>query len=188
MSVERWPREDLPGVEDYHIFRLRRHRATSPRSGVTGTYVGIESPDWANVIPITEAGEVVLIRQYRQGIDQVILELPGGIIDPGESAATASARELAEETGYVATAWQELGSVQANPAFMNNSCHNFLATGCRLHSPTSLDAGEDIEVVLFPLPEVGRMLRDGTIRHAMVIAAFFGYLQAGEPCGPLFAR
>lgn len=186
MPVERWPREDLPGVEDYHIFRLRRHRAPSPRSGVTGTYVGIESPNWANVIPITEVGEVVLVRQYRHGIDQVILELPGGIVDPGESAATAAARELAEETGYVATAWQALGSVQANPAFMNNSCHNFLATGCKRLRPTSLDVGEDIEVLLFPLQEVGRMLKDGTIRHAMVVAAFFGYLQAGEPCGPLF--
>ena len=186
--MERWPREDLPGVEDHHIFRLRHHRATSPRSGRTSTYVRIESPDWANVIPITDSGEVVLVRQYRHGIDEVILELPGGIVDPGESPAGAAARELVEETGYMAQSWRDLGSVQANPAFMNNSCHTFLATGCRLLSATALDAGEDIEVVLLPLHEVGRMLKDGTIRHAMVIAAFFGYLQAGEPCGPLFAR
>ena len=177
----------MPAAE-YRVFRTAFVDGVHPQTGATKRFSLIEAVDWINVIAMTPEQRVVLIRQFRVGAEEVCLEIPGGMVDPGEAPAEAAARELAEETGYVGQAWHELGSVQANPAFMNNSCHNFLATGCQQLLPTSLDAGEDIDVLLFSLQEVGRMLREGTIRHSMVIAAFFGYLQAGAPCGPLFAR
>jgi 8-oxo-dGTP pyrophosphatase MutT (NUDIX family) len=185
-SITRWQREPDFATEDFGIFTVGRHRAVSPRTGVTGTYVTIASPDWINMIAVTHEGEVVLVRQYRHGVDDITLEIPSGIVDPGETELAAAQRELREETGYTAERWQYLGSVHPNPAFQGNRCHSFLAAQCRRTAEPELDAGEDIEVVALPLWQVGRLLQDGGIDHALAIAAFFRYIQEGQPEGPLF--
>ena len=184
--MERWKRTDDPRAEDYHIFRLRRHTAVSPRTGASGRYVSLEAPDWVNMIALTTEGQVIVVEQYRHGTDSVSLEIPSGMVDHGEEPRAAAARELAEETGYSAERWIDLGMVEPNPAFQNNHCYSYLATGCRPNAQQQFDAGEDIAVHLMPLQEVGRLIQDGTIRHALIVVAFFRYLQIGQPCGPLF--
>jgi 8-oxo-dGTP pyrophosphatase MutT (NUDIX family) len=184
--IKPWKREPDFSAQDYGIFKISRHVATSPRTGASGTYVTLDSPDWVNVIAITFEGDVVLVRQYRHGQQEVTLEIPSGIIEEGESELAAAQRELLEETGYSAGRWQYLGCVHPNPAYQANRCHSFLAAECRRTAEPNLDPGEDIEVLTVPLWQAGRMVREGAIDHALVIAAFFHYVEEGQPEGPLF--
>jgi 8-oxo-dGTP pyrophosphatase MutT (NUDIX family) len=159
-------------LADYGIFQLRRDRCVSPRTGQEHGFVVLEGPDWVNVVALTPDEQVVLINQYRFGTGQVTLEIPGGIIDPGEAPLASGARELLEETGYTARSFTLLGHVEPNPAIQNNRCYTVLAEGAVRSGEPSLDEKEDIGVVLYPLADVPRLLTEGAIRHALVFAAF----------------
>src|SRR6185503_109119 len=121
---------------------------------------------------LTPDERVVLIRQYRVGTAKVCLEIPGGMVDPGEDALTAAARELVEETGYTAKQWHELGSVAPNPAIQNNVLHSYLALDAERTHEQSLEGSEVVSVETVPLRDVTTMLRRGAIEHALVVAAF----------------
>ncbi|OIP32258.1 MAG: hypothetical protein AUK47_20885 [Deltaproteobacteria bacterium CG2_30_63_29] len=159
------------------IFALREDVAKHPHTGAAAPYVIVESPDWVNVIAETEVGEIVLIEQWRHGSRQVELEIPGGLVDPGEDSLAAGARELSEETGYVAASLRVLGEVRPNPAFMDNRCTTILATGCRqLHAP-NLDHDEDIAIRTVSRDELVRLVDDGTIAHSVVLCAIYRWLR-----------
>jgi 8-oxo-dGTP pyrophosphatase MutT (NUDIX family) len=111
------------------------------------------------------------VRQFRHGVRQVSLEIPGGMVDEGEAPDVAALRELHEETGYTAPAVRRLGELWPNPAIQNNHCHLFVAENCRLTSAPQPDPRERIEVVTYPLAEVPRLIAEGAIRHALVICA-----------------
>jgi ADP-ribose pyrophosphatase len=159
---------------DFKVFRVRRDRARSPRSGRAHTVTVLEAPDWVNVIALTGDGKAVLVRQYRHGTRETTLEIPGGAVDPGDRSALAAAkRELREETGYVARRWRLLGVVTPNPAFQTNACSTFLAEGARPAGKADPDPGEELDVVLVPEKKLEDLARKGVIRHALVIAAFY---------------
>jgi 8-oxo-dGTP pyrophosphatase MutT (NUDIX family) len=133
------------------------------------------------VLAQTPARELVMIRQYRIGSDHVEWEIPGGLIDPGDvDPVAAGARELSEETGYAGGLGRIIGSVSPNPALQTNLCHTVLIPEARLERPPQLERYEDIETIALPIPEVLRMLDDGQIRHAMVVAALLFYLRLGN--------
>jgi 8-oxo-dGTP pyrophosphatase MutT (NUDIX family) len=159
--------------QDFRIFNLRIDRVVSPRTSKAHDFYILESLDWVNVIPLTQGNEVVLIRQYRHGTREVTLEIPGGIVEEGDSPQEAARRELMEETGYRDSGMISLGLVHPNPAFLNNRCHTFLARGVRLAAAQDQDEKEDIEVILRPLDEIPRLIRDGEITHSLVVAAFY---------------
>lgn len=159
--------------ESLRIFNLRVDRAVSPRTGKAHDFYVLESADWVNVIPITPEREVVLIRQYRHGTREVTLEIPGGIVEPGDSPPEAARRELLEETGYEAGELIELGFVHPNPAFLDNRCYFFLAPGALSTGLPSQDEKEDIHVLLKPLAEIRGLIRAGAITHSLVVAAFY---------------
>lgn len=167
-----WPVTGSRLLHDFHIFRLREDRCVSPRTGVEHPFFVIEAPDWINVVALTAEGRVVLIRQHRMGTGEVTLEIPGGMIDPGESPLDAAARELREETGYVAARWTSLGSIEPNPAIQTNRCYTYLAEGCRREGEPELDEKEDIGVEEEELEAIPRLLADGSITHALVGIAF----------------
>ena len=157
---------------DHRVFRLRHDLYRFEPSGEERDFTVLETPSWVNVVPVTADGNVVLIRQFRHGIQDVTMEIPGGMIDGDESPEAAAARELREETGYVADRIRPLARVLPNPAIQNNYCYLFVAEGCRSAGQSDLDPFEMIDVLERPLEDIPELIRNGDISHAIVIAAF----------------
>ena len=168
-----WTRVSERAPLDLEIFTLRQFEAADPRTGKAHPRVVLDGPDWVNVIPVTTSGEIVLVRQFRFGIWALSLEIPGGLVDEGEAPEHAAARELEEETGYRPARLIPLGWCHPNAAIQNNKLHTFLAEGCEQVHGGRPDAQEDLAVELYPRAEVDKLLREGGITHAAVIAAFF---------------
>ena len=160
-----------PG-HDYKVFKTSFVDGEYPQKGLAKRFSLIEAVDWVNVIALTPDDQVVLIKQYRVGTAKVCLEIPGGMVDDGEDAATAAARELAEETGYTAKTWRRLGVAAPNPAIQNNTLHTYLALDARPTHPPQTDDGEVLDVTTLALSDVQRRLRGGEIEHALVVTAF----------------
>lgn len=180
--VKPWQRIHSTRGPSFRVFSIRTDRAVSPRTGKEHDFYIVESPDWVNVIPLTSDRQVVMIKQYRHGARQVTLEIPGGMIDGGDSPMEAASRELREETGYQGEKLTLLGKVNPNPALFGNFCYTFLAENVTKVSLPAPDQTEDIEVVLIPLADIPQMIRKGVIDHAIVINAFCLYfLEWGLP-------
>ena len=180
MKPKPWPLVSSRIDRSFRIFDLRMNRSVSPRTGEEHDFIVLESAPWVNVIALTDRGEVVLIQQYRHGTQEVTLEIPGGLVDADEPSAAAK-RELLEETGYRGEEWIDLGYVHPNPAIQNNRCHTFLALGAKPAGTQSLDDKEDIAVVLKPLAEIPRLIREGAITHALVLCAFWRFFMEYRP-------
>ena len=162
-------------VADHGVFRVER-LVYEPKALPRDIFV-FGCPDWCNVVAETPSGELVLVWQYRYGTDAVSLEVPGGVIDPGEAPEAAARRELREETGYEAESFELLSVVEPNPALQGNRCYTFLARGARLTGSTAFDDLEDRETILLPIADIARRIDDGTITHALVVVALEGYLR-----------
>ncbi|MFL5355126.1 NUDIX hydrolase [Archangium sp.] len=171
--IKPWPRLRKGLSHDYRVLKVRQDVVADPRTGHEHPRVLIDCTDWVNVIAVTKDDELVLIRQYRFGTEQTTLEIPGGMVEPGEDPAVAAARELEEETGYVPGRVVGLGKVHPNPAIQNNVCHSFLALDCVKVHEGKQDAGEDIAVELHPRSAAPELIRSGAITHSLVVVAFF---------------
>ncbi len=177
-EVKKWPRSERQLLGDYRIFRLRQDTRQSPRTGRHHTFYVLDTGDWINVVPVTPDNQVVLIRQFRHGTEEVTLEIPGGMVDEADESPLESARrELLEETGYMAEELIHIGTVTPNPAILNNRCHTFLAHDARLVSAPQMDGSEDIQVEVVDAAEIPELIASGQISHALVIAAFYFYGQ-----------
>ncbi|MCC7531084.1 MAG: NUDIX hydrolase [Candidatus Melainabacteria bacterium] len=130
---------------------------------------------WVNVIALNSENSVLMVEQYRHGVEGVTLEIPGGCVDPGDGTTLAAAmRELLEETGCVAERWTYLGKNHPNPALQDNFCYTYLAEGVRhTELPRFDETGtERINSLFIPLHKISDAIRTGAITHALVIAAF----------------
>ncbi len=168
-----WTTLGTEKIADCHIFSLHRHHRTSSAGTSAGTFHTISAPDWVNVIALTEDREMVMIRQYRHGTDEMTWEIPGGMIDPGERPEEAARRELLEETGYEAGEIHLIGSTRPNPALFDNTNYTALARNVRLIGSQSLDEHEEIHVAVYSPDRIDRMVREGEISHALVINALY---------------
>ena len=135
-------------------------------------YYTMHYPDWVNIVALTPDREVVMINQYRHGTETVELEIPGGMMDPGDTDPVATAlRELQEETGYTGENARPIGECFANPAIMNNRVHTVLVENCRLTHEVQLDDGEDLATHLVPAADLPRLVKEQKIQHSTIVAA-----------------
>ena len=193
-TVFPWRMTDRREVMRCPVFSVDRRRMIEdhPESNRAGDFYVLDAPNWVNVVALTTNDELLLIEQWRHGVQALTWEIPGGMVDPGEDAATAAQRELKEETGYVAQRWFRLGEVMPNPAIQSNRCATYLALDCRQEGLPEFDGNERIRAITVPFAETQKWVVEGRIQHALVIAALHweqlrrsGDLQPTSVPGPL---
>jgi 8-oxo-dGTP pyrophosphatase MutT (NUDIX family) len=159
-------------------FTVRKDTCERPDGKLITPYYVYEFPTWVTAVAITREGRIIFERQYRHALGLTMFEIPGGCVDPTDpSLEAAVARELQEETGYVFDRYEYLGKTSANPSTHNNWMHFFLATGGARLADQSLDDNEEIEVHLFSVDEVKRMLRNNEVIQSMHVTALFYALE-----------
>lgn len=167
-----WPLVSSREVATFSMFAVHELRATSPRTGAEMDFHVVHLPDLLLVVPLTEDGKLVMIRQYRHGNRKVGLEFPGGMLDAADPSPREGAiRELREETGYVGGEIWPLGELDPQPAFVANACQFFAAIGVQPTAIQDLDDGEDIAVELVDPGEADKLIAGGEINNVTSVAA-----------------
>jgi 8-oxo-dGTP pyrophosphatase MutT (NUDIX family) len=160
-------------VIDTHFLRLRKDTIELPDGSIVNDYYVRESRGFAIVCAITENGDVVLVRQYKHGIGQELLELPAGAIDPGEQPAACAMRELEEETGYTAPSMDLVRTFIVDPTNSNTVAHLFLARNASRTSEQKLDVTERIDVELVPVDRLRELVQNATIDSVVHVASIY---------------
>jgi len=168
-TIRKWNTSESVERLKTRVFSVTEHEASLDNK--KGTFVVLNLPDWINIIAETEDGEIIVIYQYRHGLDTITLEIPGGVMDKGEDPLESAKRELLEETGYESTEWKKLGVTAVNPAIMNNHTHLYYAGKCKKVAEQDLDEHEDIEVKLITREDFFDKIRNGEITHSLILAA-----------------
>ena len=172
--IKPWQKLSSKPLGDYRIFTVRSDEKVSPRTGEKHDFFIIDCVDWVNVLAVTPDDQLVMVEQYRHGSNTVELEIPGGIMDAGESSPVETGvRELREETGYEGEKARPLGNVFANPAIMSNTCHTVIVENCALKHAVEFDSGEDLITRLVPVADIARHVATGKIRHPLVVVALY---------------
>lgn len=173
-----WQVGETVELENYGKFRVLALDAKSPRTGETIIFKIIDRAPSVIVIPFTEDGRVITVRQFRPGIQAASLELPAGLLDNGEAPVDGARRELEEETGYKADNFEVVGEVFHDPAIMTSKVTFIAAHGCKQVGERNQDEAEDVHTQLFTTDEIDAMIAGGQIRHAVIIAAWLMAKQA----------
>jgi ADP-ribose pyrophosphatase len=172
--IRRWEILNRKKMHDFKIMQIEAKEVRSPRTGNAADVLAIHFPAWVVVLAITAAKEVVMVRQYRHGTEKIHLELPGGLMDPGDpSPIVAAQRELLEETGYGSQELRIIGECFPQPAILSNKCFMCLASNAEYKQDQALDEGEDIEIIKIPMADIPSKIDSNDIDNGMTLLAFF---------------
>ena len=156
------------------IFTVNVESITLPRGHLLDAEI-IRHPGSVVLVPLTDGGDIVLVRQYRHAIGRWVWELPAGSLKPGEDPAAAAARECQEEIGLIPAALHPLASLFPTPGYCDEEMHFFRATGLRAPGAVDVaaeqDEDEDIEARPFSLSAIRTMIASGEIIDMKTVAA-----------------
>ena len=148
---------------------IRKDKCELPNGNIVPSFYVNEYPEWVNAFALTKDGKVIMVKQYRHGIRSIETELPGGVVEEGETVEEGVKREVLEETGYKFEKVEYLGKICANPSTTNNFMHMFLATGGEKVAEQNLDDSEEVEVLLLSINEVKQLVKDNKIMQSLHI-------------------
>lgn len=128
--------------------------------------------DWVHVVPVLADGRVIIIKQFRFGVEEYLLEFPGGQVKKGDTPLETARVELMEETGYSSDNIIEIGWSYPNPATHENKCWFYLAKDCKLTGKTNFDDAEEIEISYISKEELLSSY-DKILKHSLAELAFY---------------
>lgn len=163
-EIKRWTILEKEDVSPSHWFPVTKQKVKLANNNIYDYYLS-ELGDVVQVLAITKQNEVVLVRQYKHGLGDILLELPGGMQQKDTSVIQSALNELEEETGIKATADQliSLGKIAINPTKLKQVTYGFILFDAEFNSVQQLEDTEDIQIVLKPAPEVLRLALNGDI-------------------------
>lgn len=174
--ISKWKTINEEKAADLIIFDAVFKERLNPQTGQKGKFIVLDSPNWVNIVPVTKEGKIVMVQQYRQGTDEITLELPGGLIERDEQPFNAAMRECIEETGYEGRGEAiQIGMNRPNPAYQTNKCYTFLWQDCELKFDQKLDTHEDINILEYTEDQIKELIKHGKIDHCVILTALFFY-------------
>lgn len=168
-----WQIKSTEYISKHKYFTARKDSCVMPDGTEVPEYFVVEIPVSACALAITEDNKVILAKQYRHPIGEVVTEIPGGFMDEGEDPHMAIERELLEETGHTFSSIEYVGKIAANPGILNNYTYLFLARGGKKVKAQSLDYNEEIELELLPVETVRTMLLNNEFKQALHVSCLF---------------
>jgi 8-oxo-dGTP pyrophosphatase MutT (NUDIX family) len=177
--IESWRVKDTELVLNHRWAKVRRDTCILPNGSEVDDYYYWEGGDFAQVFALTSDSQVVLVRQYKHGVREIVLELPAGMMDADDANPLATAqRELLEETGFRSSEWQSLGTLNVSSAKSTTRAYPFLAQNARRECGARLDGNEAIEVSLCSMQELLDLIARREIRDSNSLAACLLALRA----------
>jgi 8-oxo-dGTP pyrophosphatase MutT (NUDIX family) len=167
----KWKTLDSTYLFKENWFTVRKDKCQRADGKIIDPYYVFEFPEWVTALAVTADNKVLMVRQYRHGLGEVGLELPGGCVDDtDENYEDAIRRELLEETGYAFESAHYLGKISANPSTNSNLMHMFVATGGQKIRDQDLDDNEEIDVLTLSFEELNTLIEEKRIAQAMHIS------------------
>lgn len=178
MNDFKWEIEKSKYLIKDRWLKLRADTCKMPNGQMVDPYYVLEYPDWVNVVAITVDKQIVFVKQYRHALQQTLLELPCGNVEPGdETPMRAASRELLEETGYACTKLIQIGKLSPNPATHTNLTYCFLGIGAKRESEPKLDETEQIQTILIPIDKAMDIIEKGELLQALHVSSLLLSLQ-----------
>jgi ADP-ribose pyrophosphatase len=171
--VQKWTVIERNYIYKTPFGNLRSDKVVLPNNQVIENYYVNEYPDWVNIVAITKNYEILLVKQYRHGCEDFFIEIPAGKVDEKEDSASAVMRELREETGYTSDVPPlKLGRFYTNPAVSNNTITTYFIKDCYKISEQKLDPTENVELLVIPVSEFEKMIKEGVINQLFTVFAY----------------
>lgn len=172
-KIEKWKTIDSSILFESGLCSLYSEKCELPDGRIMPQYYVFDCPDWVQILPITKEGNIILVEQFRQGNQQIGLEIPGGTLDTKnkEAPLLAAKREMEEETGYTTEKIELVCSHSPNPALFRNQIHLYIARNAELKYEQQLDPYEEISVHTYAPSQIPELISSAQIHHSVVLAS-----------------